>query len=57
LTVWSYVQFVLFVVFTLSFYLAPAMPLLYTLFGALYLVSLIAAVVLTIQMRQTVETI
>jgi membrane-bound metal-dependent hydrolase YbcI (DUF457 family) len=57
LKVWSYVQFVLFVVFTLSFYLAPAVPLLHTIFGALYLVSLIAAVVLTIQMRQTVETI
>lgn len=57
LRVWSYVEFILFAVFTLLFYFAPTIPLLYTIFGALYLVSLIAAVILTIQMRQTLETI
>lgn len=57
LRIWSYVQFGLFVLLTLLFYFVPTFPLLYTLFGALYLVSLIAAVVLTIQMRQTVEAI
>jgi hypothetical protein len=33
----------------------PGVPLLYTIFGALYLISSIAAIVLTIQMRKTVE--
>lgn len=57
LRVWSYVEFILFAAFTLLFYFAPTIPLLYTVFGALYLVSLIAAIILTIQMRRTVETI
>ena len=55
--IWSYVEFVLFTVFTVLFFFASTIPLLFTIFGVLYLVSLIAAIVITIQMRQTVETI
>ncbi|MBV6393610.1 MAG: hypothetical protein KPEEDBHJ_02852 [Anaerolineales bacterium] len=57
LKIWFYVQMGMFVLFTLLFYLAPTIPLLRTIYGALYLVSLIAAIVITIQMRQTVEAI
>jgi len=57
LRTWSYVEFVLFAVFTLLFFFASTIPLLNTIFGLLYLVSLIVAIVITIQMRQTVETV
>jgi hypothetical protein len=54
---WAYIQFGLFAVFTFLFFFMSTIPLLYTIFGALYLVSLIAAMILTIQMAKTVETI
>lgn len=54
---WAYIQFGLFVVFTFLFFFMPTIPLLYTIFGALYLVSLIAVMILTVQMAKTVETI
>ena len=57
LRTWMVVQFILFALFTVLFFFMPALPLLYTIFGALYLVSLIAAIVITIQMRNTVETV
>lgn len=57
LRIWAYVQFVLFVLFTFLFFFMPALPLLFTIFGALYLVSLITAMILTVRMRKTVETI
>jgi membrane-bound metal-dependent hydrolase YbcI (DUF457 family) len=55
LRAWAYVQFSLFALFTFLFFFMPGVPLLYTIFGALYLISSIAAIVLTIQMRKTVE--
>ena len=57
LRAWAYAQFVIFVLFTALFFFMPELPSLYTIFGALYLVSLIAAVVITIQIRATVEAI
>jgi membrane-bound metal-dependent hydrolase YbcI (DUF457 family) len=57
LRIWQYVQFVLFVLFTFLFFVMPTIPLLYTIFGALYLVSLIAAMVISIRMRKTLETL
>jgi membrane-bound metal-dependent hydrolase YbcI (DUF457 family) len=57
LRIWMYVQFGLFVLFTLLFFFVPTLPLLYTIFGALYLVSLIAAMIITIQMQKTVESV
>jgi membrane-bound metal-dependent hydrolase YbcI (DUF457 family) len=50
---WAIIQFVLFVVFTI---LAFAIPSGYfTIYGALYLLSLILAVGVTIRMRETIE--
>ncbi|MGZ9222458.1 MAG: metal-dependent hydrolase [Anaerolineales bacterium] len=57
LRAWAYVQFSLFFLFTALFFFVPGIPLLYTIFGALYLISSIAAIVLTIQMRKTVEMV
>ena len=57
LRIWVTVQFILFVLFTFLFFFMPTLPLLFTIFGALYLVSLITAMILTIRMRKTVETI
>jgi membrane-bound metal-dependent hydrolase YbcI (DUF457 family) len=57
LTMWAILQFALFILFTLMFFLMGANGLQYTVYGALYLFSMILALVLTIGMRQTVETI
>jgi membrane-bound metal-dependent hydrolase YbcI (DUF457 family) len=57
LRVWTYVEFLLFAVFTLLFFFAPTIPLLHTIFGVLYLVSLIAAMLIVIRMQKTVETL
>jgi len=53
---WAYIQFALFILFTALFFISSA-KLLHTIFGALYLVSMIIAMVTTIKMRQTVESI
>ena len=57
LRVWAYAQFSLFALFTALFFVMPAFKLLYTIFGVLYLVSLIAAMVISVQMRKTVESV
>lgn len=57
LRIWATVQFILFALFTFLFFFMPALPLLFTIFGALYLVSLIVAMILTIRMRRTVEMV
>lgn len=54
---WAYVEFGLFVIFTLLFYFMPDLSLLYTIFGAAYLVSLIAAMIMTAQRVKTVESL
>jgi membrane-bound metal-dependent hydrolase YbcI (DUF457 family) len=53
---WMYIQFILFLAFTILFFIAGAEGVLYTIFGALYLLSLVVAIIITIRMRNTVET-
>ena len=55
--IWAYAQFVLFIVFTAVFFTIGTKGLIYTIFGALYLVSLIALVVITTKMKDTVESL
>ena len=54
---WAYIQFTLFVLFTALFFITGTKGLKYTIFGALYLVSMIVAMVTTIRMKRTVESI
>lgn len=53
----AYAQFVLFVVFAALFFASGATGLAYTIFGTLYLLSLIITMVVTIKMKQTVESL
>lgn len=55
--IWGYVELALFVVFTALFYTVGTKGLIYQIFGALYLISLIVGMVITTKMRQTVESI
>ena len=57
LNMWAIVQFTLFILFTLMFFVMGAKGLQYTIFGALYLISMIIAMSVTIRRRRTVETI
>ena len=52
----AYIQFVLFVLFTLLFFTVQ-MKLLATVFGALYLISMFYAIGITIRMKDTIETV
>jgi len=54
---WAYIELALFVLFTVAFFVLGAKGLLYQVFGGLYLLSLIVSVVITIRMKQTVETL
>ncbi|KXK16076.1 MAG: hypothetical protein UZ14_CFX002000112 [Chloroflexi bacterium OLB14] len=54
---WAYIEFFLFIVFTVLFFSIGAKGLPYTIFGALYLVSLIVGMVLTTRMRNTIEAV
>jgi membrane-bound metal-dependent hydrolase YbcI (DUF457 family) len=56
LRMWMYVELALFVLFTILLFGTGAAGLPNTIFGALYLLSLILAIVITIRMRRTVET-
>jgi membrane-bound metal-dependent hydrolase YbcI (DUF457 family) len=53
----AYVQFGLFVIFASLFFLNGNTGLPYTIFGALYLLSMIVAMVMTVRMRNTIERI
>ena len=55
--IWAYIELSLFVLFTALFFIIGTKGLHYQLFGALYLLSLIVAIVMTIRMKQTVETL
>jgi hypothetical protein len=55
--IWAYIEFTLFILFTLLFFIVGAEGLPYTIFGALYLLSLMIAIVVTIRMRKTVEAL
>lgn len=54
---WAYVEFTLFVLFTALFFLAGTQGLWYQVFGGLYLLSLILAMMITVQMKSTVESL
>ncbi len=54
---WAFLQFALFILFTLMFFIMGTKGLHYTVYGALYLVSLIIAMIVTVRMRQTIESI
>lgn len=53
---WAYIEFGLFVLFTALFFTAGRQGLQYQVYGGLYLLSLIAAFVITVRMKQTIET-
>jgi membrane-bound metal-dependent hydrolase YbcI (DUF457 family) len=55
--IWMYIEFALFVSFTALFFSIGAEGLPRTIYGVLYLLSIIIAIVLTIQMSKTVETL
>lgn len=55
--VWAYIEFVLFALFTALFFLIGTKGLHYQVFGGLYLLSLIVAIIMTIRMQQTVASI
>jgi hypothetical protein len=55
LKVWMIVELVLFVIFLPLLY--TSVKIVYTVYGLLYLVSLIAALVITVRMRATVEAV
>jgi LexA-binding, inner membrane-associated putative hydrolase len=57
LGMWAILQFALFILFTLVFFILGAGGLQHTVFGALYLISMIITMVITVRMRQTIETI
>ena len=52
---WAYIQFGLFIVFTVVFFAIGTVGLHYKIFGVLYLLSMITAMVVTIRMKPTVE--
>lgn len=56
-SLWAYIEFALFVLFTALFFNMGVQGLTYTIFGALYLLSMILTILVTIQMRRTVESI
>ena len=55
--IWAFVELMFFIVFTALFFTISTRGLLYQVFGALYLVSLIVGMVITTRMKQTVESI
>ena len=55
--VWATIQFILFALFTILFFAIGTQGLHYTIFGAVYLVSMIVAMVVTAKMKQTVESV
>ena len=53
---WAYVEFGLFILFTVLFFMIGTKGLHYTIYGVLYLVTIIASIVITIRMKRTLET-
>lgn len=54
---WAYIELVLFIVFMALFYSIGNQGLPYTIFGALYLLSIIVAMVTTTRMRNTIDMV
>lgn len=55
--IWGYVELTLFIVFTGLFFALGTRGLIYQVFGALYLISLIVGMVITTKMKDTVESV
>lgn len=55
--IWGYVELILFIVFTALFFTIVPEGLIYQLFGALYLISLIVGMIITTRMKQTIESL
>ena len=53
----AYIEVALFFLFTTLFFIVGTKGLVYQIFGGLYLLSLIIAMAVTVQMKNTVETI
>ena len=53
----GYAELILFVVFTALFFTIGTKGLIYQIFGALYLISLIVGMVITTKMKKTVESL
>ena len=53
--IWAYIEFALFVLFTVLFFAIGTKGLHYQVFGALYLISLIVGMTITARMKDTVE--
>lgn len=57
LRMWAVLQIALFTLFTLIFFTLGSRGLQYQVYGGLYLLSLIAAFVITIRMKRTIENV
>ena len=55
--IWGYVELILFIVFTALFFTIGPEGLIYQIFGALYLISLIVGMIITTRMKQTIESL
>lgn len=55
--IWGYVELILFIVFTALLFTIGTKGLIYQVFGALYLISLIVGMVITTKMKRTVESL
>ena len=53
---WAYIEFGLFILFTALFFLLGDKGLPHSIFGALYLVTMIVAITMTIRMKRTLES-
>jgi membrane-bound metal-dependent hydrolase YbcI (DUF457 family) len=53
---WAYIEFGLFILFTVLFFLLGDKGLIHSIFGALYLVTMIVAITMTIRMKRTLES-
>lgn len=54
---WAYVEFALFVIFVILFFTLGAKGLPYSIYGLFYLVSISAAMIVTIRMQNTFEAV
>jgi membrane-bound metal-dependent hydrolase YbcI (DUF457 family) len=55
--IWAYIEFALFVLITTLFFTMGSAGLLYQAFAALYLLSLILSVIITVRMKSTIEAL
>jgi membrane-bound metal-dependent hydrolase YbcI (DUF457 family) len=55
--IWGYAELILFIIFTTLFFTIGTKGLIYQIFGALYLISLIVGMVITTKMKKTVESL